>query len=80
MPLDAPDEIQLLGATAQGRCLFTFNVRDFALLARVHPNHGGLLLAHQVEWRLPSLIAALDRFLGESPSLRGRVLWLNDWR
>ena len=80
MPLAAPDELQLLGATAQGRCLFTFNVRDFSLLARVHPNHGGLLLAHQVEWRLPSLIAALDRFLGESPSLRGRVLWLNDWR
>lgn len=80
MPLAAPDELQLLAATAHGRCLFTFNVRDFSLLARLHPHHAGLLLAHQVEWKLPSLIAALDRFLGESPEVRGRVLWLNDWR
>ena len=28
MPLDASDEAQLLGATAQGRCIFTFNIRD----------------------------------------------------
>lgn len=80
MPLDAPDELQLLGATAHGRCLFTFNVRDFSLLARAHPHHAGLLLAHQVEWSLRSLIAALDRFLDESPEVLGRVLWLNDWR
>jgi hypothetical protein len=80
MPLDAPDELQLLAATAHGRCLFTFNVRDFSLLARSHPHHAGLLLAHQVEWNLSSLIAALVRFLGEAPEVRGRVIWLNDWR
>jgi hypothetical protein len=27
MPLDASDETQLLGATARGRCIFTFNIR-----------------------------------------------------
>ncbi len=35
MPLDASDEQQLLGATAQGRVIFTFNIRDFLVLARV---------------------------------------------
>jgi hypothetical protein len=29
---------------------------------------------------MSSLIAALDRFLDESPEVLGRVLWLNDWR
>jgi hypothetical protein len=33
MPLDASDEAQLLGATAQERCIFTFNIRDFLVLA-----------------------------------------------
>ncbi len=37
MAEDARDEEQLLGATAQGRCLFTFNIRDFAALAPVYP-------------------------------------------
>ncbi|MFL9449985.1 MULTISPECIES: DUF5615 family PIN-like protein [Nostocales] len=33
MPLDASDEAQLLGAIAQGRCIFTFNIRDFLVLS-----------------------------------------------
>jgi hypothetical protein len=37
MTLDAIDEQQLLGATAHGRCIFTFNVRDFmALRGDIH--------------------------------------------
>lgn len=80
MPLDATDELQLLAATAHGRCVFTFNVRDFSLLARAHPEHAGVLVAHQVDWELAGLIAALDRFLAEARSLRGQVVWLNDWR
>ena len=32
-PLDATDEQQLLGATAHGRVIFTFNIRDFQHLA-----------------------------------------------
>lgn len=80
MPLDASDEAQLLGATAQGRCLFTFNVRDFSVLARRHAEHAGLVLAHQRSWDLSGLIAALGRFLGEAPDTRSRVFWLNRWR
>jgi hypothetical protein len=41
MGLDATDIQQLLGATAQGRCIFTFNVRDFIALALNYPHHGG---------------------------------------
>lgn len=80
MPLDASDEDQLLGATAQGRAIFTFNVRDFQILARRYPHHGGLVLAHQRAWDLSGLISALDRFLGEVPEVQGRVYWLNQWR
>lgn len=52
MPLDASDEAQLLGATAQGRCIFTFNIRDFLLLAERYPQHGGIILAAQSSWTL----------------------------
>jgi hypothetical protein len=80
MPLDASDETQLLGATAQGRCIVTFNVRDFVLLARNHPQHAGIVLAHQESWTLSTLIAALDRLLSESLDMRGQVAWLNRWQ
>lgn len=80
MRLDASDELQLLAASARGRCVFTFNVRDFSLLARTYPAHAGVLLAHQVEWDVAGLIAALDRFLAETASLHGQVRWLNEWR
>ncbi len=78
----ASDAEQLLAATAQGRCLFTFNVRDFVVLAAGYPHHGGIVLAAQSSWRPPALISALDRMLRESTSadLVGQVLWLNQWR
>lgn len=82
MAEDASDLEQLLGASAQGRMLFTFNARDFIGLSRRFPAHGGVILAAQSHWRLPGLIAALDRLLGEMEpdELRGQVRWLNDWR
>lgn len=82
MPHDASDEAQLLGATAQGRCIFTFNVRDFVVLADKHPNHAGIILAAQKSWTLSALIAALDRLLSETEAgdWMGQVRWLNDWR
>ena len=40
MARDANDETQLLQATAHGRVIFTFNVRDFVALARRYPRHG----------------------------------------
>lgn len=82
MPLDASDEMQLLGATARGRCIFTFNIGDFVPLAEKYPEHEGIILAHQAKWSLSELIRALDRLLNDAePSeLRGTVRWLTDWR
>jgi len=81
MPLDASDEAQLLGATAQGRCIFTFNIRDFLVLAE-YPQHSGIILAAQSSWTLSDLIAALDRLLSETQASEwiGQVRWLNQWR
>ena len=82
MPREAPDAAQLLGATVQGRVLFTCNVRDFLALAQQHPQHGGVLLAAQQRWTLSPLIAALDRVLAETTAADwpGQVRWLNQWR
>lgn len=82
MPLDADDRTQLLGATAQGRILFTFNIPDFLALAKTYPKHHGLLLATQSRWTLPELINALDRIMSETEVEEwiGQVRWLNDWK
>lgn len=79
---EATDEAQLLGATGQGRCLFTFNIRDFTILGRTYPRHHGLLFAAQQSWALPQLVAALDRFLSSvtADEMIGRIAWLNAWR
>jgi hypothetical protein len=66
MPLEADDRTQLLGTTAQGRVLFTFNIPDFLALAKTYPEHHGLLLAAQNRWTLHELIDALDRMLSET--------------
>ena len=82
MPRDASDREQLLGATAQGRVLFTFNVADFPTLVQHYPQHSGLLLAAQRRWTLSDLITALDRMLSKTQQKewRGQVRWLNQWR
>ncbi len=82
MPSDARDKTQLLGATAQGRCIFTFNVRDFIMLAQQFQQHKGIILAAQRSWTLSELIAALDRLLSETTATdwNGQVRWLNEWR
>jgi len=66
--LDATDEIQLLEATARLRCIFTFNIRDFLVLAQRYPNHRGIILAAQNSWTLSRLITALDCMLSETPA------------
>ena len=82
MTLEADDRTQLLGTTAQGRVLFTFNIPDFLALAKAYPEHHGLLLAAQNRWTLHKLIEALDRMLNETEAEEwiGQVRWLNDWR
>lgn len=78
---DASDEEQLLGATAQGRCIFTYNARDFVPLAKKHTRHHGIILATQ-RWALSEMISALDRLLTdtEADEFIGQLRWLNDWR
>jgi hypothetical protein len=82
MPLDTSDQVQLLGATAQGRSIFTFNARDFLVLARRYPRHSGIVLAAQRSWTVADLIAALDRMLSETEASDwvGQVRWLNQRR
>jgi len=79
MAIDATDEQQLLGATAHQRCIFTFNIRDFLVLSRKYPNHGGIILSAQKP--LPEILIALDRLLLETDAndWPGQVRWLNDW-
>jgi Domain of unknown function (DUF5615) len=82
MPADASDREQLLGATVQGRVIFSFNVRDFLVLAKKHPKHRGILLATQSHWSLPEIIDAVDQALSttEEKDWQGRVHWLGDFR
>jgi len=82
MARDASDMEQLLGATAQGRVLFTFNTHDFPVLVQQYPQHGGLVLAAQQSWSVSQLIAALDCLLTETEAAdwQGQVRWLNQWR
>lgn len=79
--IDADDEEQLLGATAQGRCIFTFNIRDFQALSKRYSRHAGIILAAQSRWRLNELIVALDKLLAETEAEEwvGQVNWLNVW-
>jgi hypothetical protein len=79
MALDATDEQQLLGATAQGRIILTFNIRDFVVLAQRYPLHAGIILSTQVS--TPVLIKALDKLLSTTSSEEwvGEVRWLRKW-
>ncbi len=81
MPRDADDEMQLLGATAHGRLIFTYNIKDFIELAQKYASHAGVVLAAQRSWRLPALIAALEKLLAETTSEEwvGQIRWLNQW-
>jgi hypothetical protein len=82
MPLNASDQEELLGATAQGRVILTFNISDFVRLSQDYPHHGGIILAHQREWTLAALIKAIDRLLTDTAAedWPGQTRWLNDWR
>ena len=82
MRLTATDVDQLLGASAQQRCIFTFNVKHFLALGQQYEGHHGIILATQSSWALPSLIVALDRLLNEAEDTEwiGQIRWLNQWR
>ncbi|HVN55945.1 MAG TPA: DUF5615 family PIN-like protein [Anaerolineaceae bacterium] len=82
LPLDASDEFQLFWAAGQGRVLFSFSVRDFMILARRYPQHGGIVLAHQRQFLFSGIVTALGRMLSETEAddWPGQVRWLSDWR
>lgn len=82
MSFEASDEQQFLGATAQGRIIFTHNIRDFLLLANRYSSHTGLILSTQRSLKLSEVIEALDRLLSETEAEEwiGQVRWLNDWK
>lgn len=79
MASDATDKEQLFGAIAQGRIIFTFNVRDFIVLAKSLPDNKGILLSSQKPMSI--LLPALDYLLSETEAEEwvGKVRWLNDW-
>src|SRR5262245_50201607 len=60
MPFYASDEQQLLGSTAQGRAIFTYNIRDFVVLGKRYPHHAGIILTRQNSMTLNELINTLD--------------------
>lgn len=78
---DASDEQQLLEASRRGRILFTYNVQHFIHLAKLYPDHAGIILAHQTRWNLSRSLRAFDRLLRETSAeeWRGQVRWLKDW-
>jgi hypothetical protein len=82
IPLDASDEQRLLGAAAQGRAIFTYNIRDIVALGKLFPNHEGIILAFQKSMSLNETINALDRVLSETDANDwiGQTRWLNDWK
>lgn len=81
MSADASDEQQLLGASGQGRVIFTYNIRDFQVLARRYNHHAGILLAAQRSFSLHELIELLDKSLSTTTASEwvGQIRWLNDW-
>ncbi len=65
------------------RCVTsTFNIRDFGVLAKRYPWHGGIILAAQASWTVSGLAKVLDRLLSETQARDwvGQVRWLNDWQ
>jgi hypothetical protein len=77
----ADDAAVLEAATADGRCLMTENVRDFAILAR-YATHAGLLFANSKRWPrtqdgLSRLTAVLhDMISNDDLPGEGEVRWL----
>jgi hypothetical protein len=82
MPKDASDQTQLWRATEQKCCIFTFNIRDFSVLALQYPKHSGIILAAQNSWSLSELIESLDSLFSQTNSedWLGQIRWLNQWR
>jgi hypothetical protein len=78
---ERPEAI-LLKVAAQGRVLFTFRPREYAMLVKRHKRHAGVIVAVQHRWQPSELVDALHRALTD-PSVgtwTGRTMWLDRWR
>jgi hypothetical protein len=82
LPDEASDDYQLLWATAQGRIIFTNNIRDFYSMTENYPSHAGILVAPKEGYSVSQLIVLLDRLLSqtEAEDWVGMVRWLSDWK
>lgn len=75
------DPALLDAATADGRCLVTENVRDFAVLLR-HVDHAGVLFVHGRRWPrtrdgIHRLAVALDKAISDGQVPGSNVVgWL----
>jgi hypothetical protein len=76
---NASDEAQLLTAAQQRRVIFTFNTKDFIVIAKRILNHAGIILSPRKP--MPRVLKALNRFLNESSAeeMEDQVRWLSDW-
>ena len=81
LPFEAEDDFQLLWATAQGRIIFTYNIRDFINMSDRYPNHAGILLCHRSSFNISDLIRLTDRVLTKTSAEEwtGQMRWLSDW-
>ena len=82
LPFNSNDDFQLLWATAQGRIIFTHNIRDFIDKTRFYPHHNGILLAHRSSYSLADFIHLIDRALKTTSDEEwvGQIRWLSDWK
>jgi predicted nuclease of predicted toxin-antitoxin system len=83
----APDEEQLAFATAQGRVILTFNIRDFAPLHEAWQaagrSHAGIIVSQQLGGRQYGLL--LDRMLRllnqlSAEEMRGNFVHLEQFK
>lgn len=78
------DPDQLAFASAQGRAILTFNVKDFVELARASAasgkSHGGIIVSDHLSFRelLRRTLVLLRRHAEED--LTNTLLWLQDYK
>lgn len=79
-----PDPDQLTFATAQGRAILTFNVKDFVDLSREYArfsrHHGGIIVSNHLPFRelLRRMLLLLERH--SHGDLTDKLLWLHDYK
>ena len=82
--MSVPDNQQLAYATAQGRTIFTFNTRDFAILHKAYlleqREHTGIIVSDQIQVGL--LVRRLLKLLDANSArdMENHLEFLSNWR